>query len=351
MNFRHDFHTAIELCNGKVLVVGPAQDAPGEQRNAELYDPTNDTWTSVGPMNFPHDHHTATLIPAGCGSSSCQVLIAGGGSAQAETYQVDTGQWRKEKPMNFVRSWHTATPVVDGCRVLVAGGLQADGSPLRTTEIYDAVSRTWSWTPRVGDMHYMRYEQVAGALPGGSAVVMGGFGQANSTATAEVWNPATGRWTDTAAPNEARRAHSGCALNDGRFMVIGGQIGQVISATADIYDSFKNTWTLTPAMSTARTKFTCTTLRDGRVLVAGGVGTASSEIFVPLPAPGTGTWIPWADLVELDDTGHPVVTPRYAHAATLLRSTCGGGCQPCQVMVTGGYDGVKAKNTTAKTRP
>jgi hypothetical protein len=116
MNFRHDFHTATELCDGKVLVVGPAQDAPGEQRNAELYDPVAKTWTSVGPMKFPHDHHTATLIPAGCGSSSCQVLIAGGGSAQVETYQVDTGQWRAEKSMNFIRSWHTATPVVDGCR-------------------------------------------------------------------------------------------------------------------------------------------------------------------------------------------------------------------------------------------
>jgi hypothetical protein len=353
------FHTATELCNGKVLVVGGITDSSAQYR-AELYDPALDDgvqnpWKPVN-THFPHwDFHTATLIPKGCRieadgtPSPCQVLITGGNMTQpirsVETYQEDdgdgVGSFREEPAMVDPRSRHTATPIADGCKVLVAGGFGAGSH----SAIYDAATRSWSPS---GNMHHKRYEHVAGALPYGGVIAVGGFGDAQSTATAERWDkdlPPNGQWVEVAAPHDARRVHSGCTLTDGRFFVAGGQIQQDIHDSAELYDLSSDTWTLLPSMSTERTKFTCTALPDNRVLVTGGpdgVYGPPTEIFDPTPRPGAplGTWTPWKHLTS---------GRNYAHTATLLSSTCPGNCQPCEVLAIGGYSGAVALKTAEKS--
>jgi len=83
-------HTATLLPDGKVLVAGGYNSS--YLSSAELYNPSNGTWTATGSMAAARGSHTATLLPDG------RVLVAGdyNGSSylsSAELYDPSNGTW------------------------------------------------------------------------------------------------------------------------------------------------------------------------------------------------------------------------------------------------------------------
>src|SRR5215831_8080814 len=58
-----DYHTAITLSNGKVLVVGGFNG--GVASSTELYDPATGNWSATGSLGTARELHTATLLPSG----------------------------------------------------------------------------------------------------------------------------------------------------------------------------------------------------------------------------------------------------------------------------------------------
>ncbi|HEV8596816.1 MAG TPA: kelch repeat-containing protein, partial [Candidatus Dormibacteraeota bacterium] len=69
-----------------------------------------------------------------------------------------------------------------------------------------------------------------------------------------------------------RWLHAAARLADGRVLVAGGG---AYTPTAELYDPATNRWTPTGSMSVDRYDFTATVLRDGRVLVVGGYSLSS----------------------------------------------------------------------------
>src|SRR5262249_26366626 len=69
---------AVLLPDGKILVIGGQRNGkwaadPGAVLEAEMYDPSTNTWTPAAPMMFPRQYHSiAVLLPDG------RVLPAGG---------------------------------------------------------------------------------------------------------------------------------------------------------------------------------------------------------------------------------------------------------------------------------
>ncbi|CAF1468140.1 unnamed protein product [Adineta steineri] len=88
MNDARSSHTASVLSNGKVLVVGGA-DNSGSLNSAELYDPSSGTWTTTGNMTDARKGHTASVLSNG------KVLVTGGyGNGylnSAELYDPSSG--------------------------------------------------------------------------------------------------------------------------------------------------------------------------------------------------------------------------------------------------------------------
>jgi hypothetical protein len=88
-----------------VLVIG-GRDADGNALgSAELFDPTNGTFTSTGGMNTPRESHTTTLLNDG------KVLIAPGGSgterlATAELFDAASGSFMPTSDMASARDRH-----------------------------------------------------------------------------------------------------------------------------------------------------------------------------------------------------------------------------------------------------
>jgi formylmethanofuran dehydrogenase subunit C len=118
-------------------------------------------------------------------------------------------------------------------------------------------------------------------------------GDRNSAASAELYDPATGKFSATGSMHTPRDHFSGVVMRDGRVLVAGdsseGQHpGTKIEAGAEIYGRRTGRFLLTGNMTTPRDKFGTTLLPDGSVLVVGGQadspfgrGLSSTEIYDP----------------------------------------------------------------------
>src|SRR5689334_20990143 len=102
------------------------------------------------------------------------------------------------------RESHTATLLSNG-KVLVAGGNTVGFAALKSAELYDPVTKTWSAT---GDMTEVRSDHTATLLPNGKVLVVGGDDTVTSSKTAEIYDPATGVWTGVAPMAGVRDLHT-----------------------------------------------------------------------------------------------------------------------------------------------
>jgi hypothetical protein len=128
----------------------------------------------------------------------------------------------------------------------------------------------WSDT---GSLHVGREAHPALLLPSGQVLVVGGIVANGYTATAELYNPATGTWSETASMTHERFFHTATLMQDSRVLVVGGedQNGNFLRST-EYYNPATGSWTPGPELNLGRSSHSATLLRDGSVLVAGGNG-------------------------------------------------------------------------------
>jgi uncharacterized protein (TIGR03437 family) len=126
-------HYAVLLGNGQVLIGGGFPNI-----SAELFDPSDESFTLTGTMTVPRGAATATLLPSG------KVLVAGGFTgagptvtSTAELYDPASGMFTATGSMNARREEHSATALFDG-RVLVTGGY-GGSTDLSSAELYTPV--------------------------------------------------------------------------------------------------------------------------------------------------------------------------------------------------------------------
>ena len=172
---------------------------------------------------------------------------------------------------------HTATLLENG-KVLVAGGFNHRSNPslLASVELYDPATGTWTNT---GQLATGRDGHTATLLPNGMVLVAGGQDSSGPSASVELYDPATGAWTITGSLNNAREFHTATLLPNGKVLVAGGRGTNGILASAELYDSATGAWTATGShLNNARSQHTATLLPNGNVLVAAG-GNASFQAF------------------------------------------------------------------------
>ncbi|MEM7305628.1 MAG: kelch repeat-containing protein [Planctomycetota bacterium] len=202
-------HTATELLDGRVLVVGGIGPGGTVLASAELYDPITDAFAPAATMAVPRVFHTATLLPGG------RVLVVGG--------SVD---YDYPHPIGFPASLAAATTKI---------------------EIYDPSSDTWLNGPVLGTG---RTAHQATKLGDGSVLISGGvifFATGSTTASCLIYDPAQMALLGAPALPQPVCFHSASPTLDGGAIVAGG--GRILFASTT-YQGSAATWRYTPAADT-----------------------------------------------------------------------------------------------------
>jgi hypothetical protein len=327
-------HTATALKDGRVLICGGQDASNSYLASAELYDPTTGKFSPTGSMAQARMDQTATLLGDG------RVLVTGGlGSSgylsSAELYDPTTGKFSPTGSMAQARSGQTATLLSDG-RVLIAGGFRGHTElptpglgfeipeTLLSAELFDPTTGTFHST---GSMTVARGGHTATLLPDGRVLIAGGSVASaalgdNTYASAELYNPVTGRFSPTGSMAQHRSGQTATLLSDGRVLIAGGW-GANLSwkgfplASAELYDPRTGTFSQVGSMTTARNGQTATLLADGRVLVTGGANGSYLDT-AELYDPNNGTFAAIG----------PMTAPRFGHAVAILADG--------RVLITGG---------------
>jgi Galactose oxidase, central domain len=204
------------------------------------------------------------------------------GAAQTVGYFSPTGS------LVTARQGHTATLLSNG-KVLLAGGISANLAnvpALASAELYDPSTGTFVPT---GSMASPRASHTATLLPNGSVLIAGGYssisggGFSGATATVELYDPDTGKFSPAGKMSLPRFWHSATLLKNGKVLIAGGY-PYPPTATAEMYDPTSGAFTRTGSMTTPRSQPLATLLADGRVLIVpsgDGADYNSAEIYDP----------------------------------------------------------------------
>ena len=282
-------HTATLLPSGGVLLSG----APWGPLSDEVFDPEtglSDILDSVGWTRFLH---TATALPSG------KILMTGGGSGgSTEADLFDPVSWTRAptSPMVTARMGHTATLLPSGKVLVTAGrGGPYEQPPTATAELYDPATGTWSTT---GSLSTPRSFHAATLLPSGKVLVVGGHAGSETPATAEVYDPGTDTWEPMGTLRTSTSLHTATLLPSGKVLVAGSRM--------QVFDLVTGTWTTFGGSTANRLRAQTTLLPSGKVLAQGGDLQEKAELYEP----ESRSW---------RATGS-MSTARTGHTATLLRS-------------------------------
>jgi hypothetical protein len=252
MNTARTDATATVLPDGRVLVAGGYDRRVTTSPNlpyplvdilplasSQFFNPTSSTWTSGPALGHGRFGHSAIALKGG------QVLVVGGADQQdperllnsAELYDPVTKKWLGAGTIGAPRTQFTLTALTDG-RVLLAGGLAADGSTvLRSTLLFDPANGIWSPGPDLADA---RTGHAAAVLPDGRVLVTGGADLVGRLASSELLDTSATSWSATGALSTPRSNHLAVSLSNGRIVVIGGLGSGDYLATSELFDAVAN---------------------------------------------------------------------------------------------------------------
>jgi hypothetical protein len=291
------FHRTVPLPDGSYLVVGGGNGAlllPVASTSCEIYNPYLRTFAPAASMAAARTLHTATALDDGRILVTGGCLTFGAGVATAEIYEPASGTWSAPIPMNATRIGHAATKLTDG-RVLLTGGassfvltpptstnyLPIFQASQDTAEIFDPATSTF--TPAAGPMHSHRFGHAACVLPSGRVLISGGVDSGTTifgtgapiyATNCDVFEPASGTFTQVANMGVSRVVHTLNLLPNGGALAVGGAGGTLVVSlsTSELFDEATGAWSPGPSLPASQTLalHTATPLANGDLSFAGG---------------------------------------------------------------------------------
>ncbi len=264
-----DAATATET-DGTIWVFG-GKDADGRiSGRHEGYDPAIDSWKGGDDLPVPVQHAMAVTW------QGTPVVIGGwrteGANARVATdrvWRVVNSRWTELPALTQPRA--AAAAAVVGDRIIVTGGVGADGKLLDTTEIFDGNS----WKPGAT---IPTPRQMLGAASDGKLVyAVGGTNGTSDLATVEAYDPAADTWT-TMPDLPVGRSELGVAVTDARLVAVGGKSeGQVLKSVAAL-DLNTATWEALPDMGFARRGLAVAAVGKHVYAIGGSTGVADAQL-------------------------------------------------------------------------
>ena len=264
MNDGRWYPTATTLPDGRVLVLSGSFLQDGQTPNNVIPQVWHDgTWTSSA--TFP-DNATFELYPRVHVTSDGTVVMSG---PLVKTWSLNlagNGQWTHVAQRDNARRDYCPSVMYDVDRVIYIGGGNDPGThaPTANSETLDLNANPPRWQA-TAPMHLPRRQHNATLLPDGTVLVTGGtrgggglepnpmgfndLRAGQPVHFAELWDPATGQWTELAAESVDRCYHSTAVLlPDATVLSAGGGEYRPIKGQGanDPQDSHRNAQIFSP---------------------------------------------------------------------------------------------------------
>ena len=277
--------------------------------------------TQLAPINAADGAFSSSFLTAGLAPGSHPVTYNYAGDvnfnpAAAGNSTVKVEGFAATGDLRLARSYHTATLLTSG-KVLITGGFDATGASTATAEIYEPATGI---TRSVGNLPSKSAGHTATLLLNGKVLLAGG-----GNSSSELFDPVTETHTGTGGMSSTRSYHIAVLLGNGKVLIAGGSdnAGKVLNSTI-LYTPATGSFSAGPNLATAREFHTATMLPNGKVLLTGGRNKVSGK-FVYLSS--TEIYDPAANTFT---AAGAMSLARYQHSAVL---TAG------KVLVSGGSDG------------
>jgi hypothetical protein len=216
MKYGRWYPTVTELPNGQFLVVAGKDQNGLTVTIPELWNGTSWKELTTAARSFPY-------YPRNFVAPNSKIFYAGEQRTTRYFNPLGTGSWGKVADRLYgTRDYGSAVMYLPG-KILYVGG----GRITATAETIDlnVAAPVWKWT---GSMAYPRRHLNATVLPTGEVLVTGGVSGTSFNETsmgvrvAEIWNPATGVWSQLASNAVTRGYHAtSILLPDGRVLHTG----------------------------------------------------------------------------------------------------------------------------------
>lgn len=308
-------HAAVAAADGSVLLIGGSRGEFALSEKVDRFDPATGRVTRIGQMTQGRAGATATRLPDG------RVLVAGGeatfDSRQAELVDERSGAVTAAGALSVARNEHAAVLLRNGAVLVLGGTAAGEGNTLgisRSAELWEPA--TQRFRRLAATMTMPRAGHSATLLPDGRVLIAGGYTAVAGYTFAEIFDPATERFTALPDALPLRANHAALATPDGRVLLLGGETAvagvedPVPLATALRFDPASNRFATLPELLAPRALAAGVMLPGGHALLFGGQRTAGvAAATAELYDPATGG----RAIAALD-------RPRQGHTATRLPS-------------------------------
>ena len=235
----------------------------------EGYDPAIDNWKGDDDLPVPVQRAMAVTWQGN------PVVLGGWRTAGANkvatdrVWRVVNSRWVELPPLLQPRA--AAAAAVVGDRIIVTGGVGANGRLLTTTEIFDGTS----WT--LGAEMPTPRQLLSAASDGKLVYAVGGTNGNSGLTTVEAYDPAANTWTTLPELSEAR-SDGGVAFADGRLVAVGGESGGQVLRSVAALDLATQTWSDLPDMDTARHGMAVAAVEKTVYAIGGATGVGDSQV-------------------------------------------------------------------------
>ena len=224
--------------DGNIYVMGGYPSSRVTTRTVQVYDSAQDRWSLTTPLPIPLNH----AIPA---VANDRLFIIGGQTndssdgAYVDTvfeYNPSTTNWTARAPMPTARSAGAAAVIGD--LIYVAGGRPPRGQDFA---VYNVVSNRWTTLPNMPTgRNHLAAAPIDGRVYVAGGRLGGGF-TSQMVPALEMFDPATGAWTNRAPMLEPRGGVNGIAIGD-CFFVFGGEGPNGVFHNNEMYVASMNRW-------------------------------------------------------------------------------------------------------------
>jgi N-acetylneuraminic acid mutarotase len=236
----------------------------------EGYDPAIDNWKGGDDLPVPVQRAMAVTWDGN------PVVLGGWRAEGADTkvatdkvWRVVNSRWVELPPLLEPRAAGAAAVVGD--RLVVTGGVGANGRLLNTTEVFDGNS----WT--LGAEMPTPRQMLSAAADDKAVYAVGGSDGNADLPTVEAYDPAADAWTPLPALPEPR-SDLGVAIADARLVAVGGLSGGQVLKNVAVMDLANKTWAGLPDMSTARHGMAVAAVDKSVYAIGGATGANDTQV-------------------------------------------------------------------------